>query len=140
QHVRIDFLRAGMHRDPALKCAVRAPGGDAFEELAGLAAPGEMINGRDDIGLLAAGGDKPANESATGALAGALDMGFTAQSAAAEQQRETLEPRPGAEIGAEYGQMHRVFGLVDQCRTVEHGSGAKPHREQVVAPIAAAAG
>ncbi len=62
-----------------------APVDDAFEDLAGLAARGQVIDKGDDVRFLVAAQQKRAVETATRALAGAAHRDLVPQSAAAEQ-------------------------------------------------------
>jgi hypothetical protein len=80
----VDLLRARPDRDPPLKCAMRAAGRDPLKYFTGFAALGEMIDRRDDIGLLAPRRNKSTVESAMSAFALAAHDYLVAQGAAAE--------------------------------------------------------
>src|SRR5260370_9750954 len=61
----VDLLRAGTHRNAALKGAVGPPRGYPSEDFAGLAARRHMIHCRQNVGLLTARQQKGAVEIAT---------------------------------------------------------------------------
>src|SRR5205085_6208505 len=132
QLMRVDLLRVLAHRDLALKSAVRPAGGNALDQLPGLPVRHLVIDIRDDVRLFGAVDDEGAIEMTLRPLAGHPYAGLVPYRAAAEQQRNTAEPRIGAERRIDLAEMHGIGRFLDQHGTIQLRSGGEPHRDDIV--------
>ena len=136
----VDLLRAGTHGDAALKGAVGAPRGDAFEHLAGLAARRRVIDRRQNVGLLMAGQQKGAVELAA-APSPSLRTVTSCRTVRPPSNRTKLESREAASSVASVSP--KCTASAPSSTSVIRASSAasaEPQLDHVVAPVIADAG